>query len=79
MKALLHGIPSQEVEDKEHGAKVERDMWQGVSNPKVALCRNMAVVEGVAADGRHVGPLIGAGERRLGVSVCQRREQGQTA
>ena len=34
MKALLHGIPSQEVEDKEHGAKVERDMWQGVSNPK---------------------------------------------
>lgn len=55
MKGLLHGIASQEAENKEHGVKVERDMWQGISDPKVALCRNMAVVEGVAADGRHVG------------------------
>ena len=75
---LLHGITSQEAEGKEHGAKVERDMWQGISDPKIALCRNTAVVGGVAADGRNLGPLIGAGVTAwcFGMSGARTRPNG---
>ena len=48
-------------------------MWQGISDPNVTLCRNMAVVKRVGSRRETCSVVIGAGERQLGVSVCSGR------